>query len=358
MKKINMFLLAAMGLGLFTSCEDAPVVPPMQKNEQGPVLETNLIKVQPAAILKADINLDDYVSNSEVTLFTVTEDALPEGMTFSAYVELCGNENFSDDVITLPLSVDGMDIKSDLADWHDAHIELIGDDGALATMYYRVYAMIQTENGAEYRLGSENNYIAEGSVKETPMVSLLNYDYWYTPGGANGWKASNSMYIYNVGKSDHPKLYAGCLFVDGGGFKIANTTDWSGIDYGMTTYGILSSPGSNIVPTDGDGLYWLKADFDEMTYSMAKINSVGIIGNGNWDNDIQLTPNDDMTVWTGEADLKYDWKIRFNGNWDFNLGGALGNPILDGDNFTKCPGPSIVTVTFKGHHPVIKVKAK
>ncbi len=76
-----------------------------------------------------------------------------------------------------------------------------------------------------------------------------------------------------------------------------------------------------------------------------------------WNSDVELVPNADQTVWTGEADFTGEWKIRMNGNWDANYGGALLNPSFNGSNFNT-NGAASVTVNFAGHHPVIKVKKK
>ena len=39
-----------------------------------------------------------------------------------------------------------------------------------------------------------------------------------------------------------------------------------------------------------------------------------------------------------------EWKIRFNDNWDYNLGGNMDNLTVGGDNI-KTPGAGNKTVT-------------
>ena len=104
------------------------------------------------------------------------------------------------------------------------------------------------------------------------------------------------------------------------------------------------------------GLSWVTANFTALTYTLTAIEKVSIIGNfGGWNTDQYLTPNEDMTVWTGTVELDGEWKIRINENWDYNYGGRLASPVLDGSNFKHDAGTYNVTMTFSGHHPKIKV---
>lgn len=353
-------MLSAMAFGALTSCEDAPATPPMQKNEQGPVISTSEIVLTPAELLTngQPLNLDSYVDNSVVALFGISENNLPEGFTLLPYVELSDNENFeSEDNVTLPLTVTGNEVVADLGEWHEAHLSIFGDDDqSEKTVYYRVGANMLTDKEVEYHFGAPNYYLTSGSIKELPMVSIMSTDYWFTPGTNNNWTAASSQYLYNTGKEDKPYYY-GSVLASGEGFKITNTKDWSGTNYGGEN-GILSTTGGNIPPSEGNGLYWVEANFNDLTYKMMKVTNVSVIGGGDWDNDRNLTPNEDETVWTADVNLDGDWKIRINGNWDYNYGGKLKNPTLDGSNFAGTGGMATVTITFSGHHPVIKVTAK
>lgn len=365
-----MFMLGALALGI-TSCEDAPAVPPMQENEQGPVLETSALKIDPTPFLSSGqtINLDNYINNSEEALFKVNTDELPEGIIFQPYVELASTPEFDDDIVTVPLEVKGDEVMGDLGAWHDAHTSLYGiAEQGEQTVYYRVAANLATAPVEETEeteaqpsvvishFGGPDYYLASGSLKEIPMVSIMPSDFLYTPGSWNSWNASASQFLFAKGENEE-KFYYGCVMVSGEGFKITNTTDWSGDNYGIDN-GKLSLSGGNIPPSDGAGLYWMKANLNTLDLTMQRVTAVGVIGGGNWDNDQALTPNEDYTVWTGDVTLDGEWKIRFNGSWDFNYGGALKNPEVDGPNFAGTGGAATVTVTFSGHNPVIKVVAK
>ncbi len=352
--------MVAMAFGALTSCEDAPATPPMQKNEPVPVIAVSEVVLEPTELLAGGqpVNLDSYVDNSIVTLFKISKNGLPEGFTLLPYVELSDAQDFkSEENVTLPLTVAENEVLADLSEWHEAHLAIFGDDDqSEKTVYYRVAANIISDNGVEFHFGMPDHYMAEGSVKEVPMVSIMTTDYWFTPGSSNNWTAANSQYLYNTNNVDKP-FYYGSILVSGEGFKIADTKDWSGTNYGGDN-GVLSTSGANIAPFDGNGLYWIQANFNDLTYTMVKINTVSVIGGGDWDNDRNLTPNEDQSEWTADVNLDGEWKIRINGNWDYNYGGKLKNPNLDGNNFAGTGGMATVTVVFSGHHPVVKVTAK
>ncbi len=92
---------------------------------------------------------------------------------------------------------------------------------------------------------------------------------------------------------------------------------------GTGTYG----GGGNIdVP---DGYYYISVDMNEGTFTMQKINEVGIIGgfDGNfWSSDVaKLTFDKEKNVWVAkdvQINAGVEFKIRMNNGWDFNRGVA------------------------------------
>ncbi len=355
-----MFMLGALAFGALTSCEDAPAVPPMQKNEQGPVLDATEVAIAPDAVLSGTLDLEKYISDPELALFTVTKDELPEGWELVPYMELSSSETFDSDIVPADLKLEGDKVYGNLDQIQEAHLAFYGiAERSEQSIYYRVAANIENANGVQYHLGAADHYITSGVIKETPMVSLMPTDFWYTPGTYNNWNAAASQYLF-AKVHDNGKYYFGSIMASGEGFKIANTTDWSGINYGGEN-GVLSTTGPNIALPDGNGLYWIKAFTEDTpaTYQMAKVTKIGVIGaGGNWDNDQELTPNEDYTVWTGDVELSGEWKIRYNGNWDFNYGGSISNLEMDGSNITGYDGSYTMTINFTGHNPKITLKAK
>lgn len=360
MKKYQIFMMGAMALG-FTACEDAPADAPIQNTPQPPVVAADEVAIVADAVLTSgeNLNLDQYIDQTGMPLFSISKDNLPEGLTLSADMQVSATEDFVE-IQTLPLTLNGTNLEVDPALWHEAHLEMFGDDFDAQKAYYRVPAYVTTETqagvpGLTYRLGGVDHYLASGSVMEIPMTSIMTTDYWYTPGDSNGWSAAASQYLYNTNKGDKPWYYGSCLL--NSKFKIADTIDWSGRNFGSGGEGVLTDDGAaGDITVAAPGLYWVTANFTALTYTLTAIEKVSIIGNfGGWNTDQYLTPNEDMTVWTGTVELDGEWKIRINENWDYNYGGRLASPVLDGSNFKHDAGTYNVTMTFSGHHPKIKV---
>ncbi len=356
MKKINILMMAAIAGGILTSCEDAPAVAPIQENPQGPILSTSEVSV--AVDAPAEVKLDDLGIDGGIKLFTIT-DSLPENLVLIPNVQVSDTEDFNGSVADLPVTYQDNAVFASAMDLHMAEMDLFGDDVNANNVYYRLTADLKNEaTGSVYGFGLPGDVLASGSMSVTPMVSqmVIETNVIKTPGSYNGWSPDNSQYLYCI-KEDgvDTNRYVGSVLLSGEGFKFYNVnSDWIGGD--------PENPGtigdSNIAPTDGDGLYWVTVDFDANTYTLTKIHSMGMIGTmTDWNSDVELVPNADQTVWTGEADFTGEWKIRMNGNWDANYGGALLNPSFNGSNFNT-NGAASVTVNFAGHHPVIKVKKK
>lgn len=338
-----------------TSCEDAPAVAPIQENPQGPIITTSDVVVTKDAPLT--VNLDELGLDGNVDLFTISTDSLPANLILLPSVQISDSEDFNGEVAELAVSYVDNQVSASAMDFHMAEMEIFGDDVNPQEVYLRLTADVKNAStGAVYGFGAPGQGIATTSMTVTPMVSqmVIETNVIKTPGSNNGWNPDASQYLYCV-KADgaDTNRYVGSVLLSGEGFKFYTVNaDWIGCD--------PNNPGttgdSNIAPTDGDGLYWATIDLDNNTYTLTKIHTIGMIGNMNgWGGDIDLTPNADQTVWTGEAALDGEWKIRMNSDWGMNYGGALLNPSFDGSNFNTS-GSASVTINFAGHHPVIKVK--
>lgn len=347
--------MAAFAAGILTSCEDAPAIPPMQENPQGPVLTTS--EMAAVSNIPADINLDQLGMEGTLNLFTISTEEMLDGIKIFPKMQISDVEDFSGSVVDLPVSFENDIVTASALDMHMADLDLFGDDVNANNVYYRLYANIE-KDGAEYRFGDTNTYLAKGVMKVSPMVSqmVIETNVVKTPGSYNGWNPDASQYLYNVKlDGEYTGRYVGSILVSGEGFKFF-TTDGAWIGCDPENLGNFGD--SNIAPTDGDGLYWADVDFDSSTYTLTKVNTVGIIGGmTNWASDVEMTPNEDFTVWSVETNVDGEWKIRMNADWGINYGGALLNPTFDGPNFST-KGNALVTINFAGHHPVIKLKSK
>lgn len=202
---------------------------------------------------------------------------------------------------------------------------------------------------------------AAGTYKISVNMLDLTYSISYafdtlnTPGPANGWSFDNNMLLST---SDYVN-YTGYVYIKDE-FKIA-AGSWA-VNWGMgASEGTLSSGGPNIKVTS-NGLYYVKVNLNELTYSLTKIETIGLIGGFNgWGSQLNMTPSDDFKTWTVDVtftDANTEWKFRMNDNWDYNLGGALDNLEGGGPNIKTPAGSYTVTLDLSKLPYSAKVTAK
>lgn len=171
----------------------------------------------------------------------------------------------------------------------------------------------------------------------------------YTPGTGNGWGFGSGM----LDTWDFSN-YFGFAHLNGE-FKITDRPAWGGIEwsYGGEEGKIAKGAPGNI-PGPENGLYWMNVNIANDTYSLLKINTIGVIGSfagNNWASDyVELTPSEDFLVWTADVeftDANTEWKFRTNGDWgdNPNLGVGENGLSLNGGNM-PAPGVGTYTVTL------------
>lgn len=187
---------------------------------------------------------------------------------------------------------------------------------------------------------------------------LLQPEFLYTPGGANGWGQTSSAYM----QLHETKGYYGLFPIDGDGFKICTENSWDdAYTYGSTDTAAalsgdlgLGQAGNNILVPEA-GLYWCFVQFDSAytltTYELIKVDTVGIIGSfaaSGWGSDVLMTSADGGATWTADVTFAAgdEFKFRFAENWDYNYGGDLNALSLDGDNISVAEAGTY-TVTLK-----------
>lgn len=443
MKKINIFLMAAVAFGL-ASCEDKSDLGIAQVNPQLPSMTANGLTVSG---VPASVNLDATV-NQMIPVITVDQmENLPEGATVGFQMQLSGDENFSNPVM---LDVTDGAVSSD--DWEKYVLANFGKAPTNVTNHVRFAAYV-LDNGTLSRLGGDDEWYLPTSVTVTPVDLKLDvegsyylasasgkvemehsdkhvYDepnfsitfdvaadqvpfewmiapgsvagngsdadffgvsetgapdemsgnlvlggqkgiineagkyslsanmldktysisqikapqveFLYTPGPANGWGFTDNMLL----KNNNDNTFSGYVYIDGE-FKLAAQPDWNPDNWGLE--GSTLTPGSpNNIKVDPSGLYWVVANFNDMTIGLNQITRIGVIGDFNgWADDVALTPNDKFNIWTGEVDFVAagGWKFRMNGGWDINLGGAMDN-LTQGGSDMRMEETGVYTVTL------------
>lgn len=200
------------------------------------------------------------------------------------------------------------------------------------------------ENGKAGCIKEAGSYLITINVLDM-TYSFEKMSYLYTPGNSNGWNQGASQML----KFDNG-VFKGFAYLDGG-FKFTNQPDWNGTNYGDGGDGVLSTDGGagNLNAPEA-GLYYCEVNVDELTYTITKVNSWGMIGGFNsWGGDEALTPSDNFLVWNGTLTLgdASEWKFRANGGWDINLGGAESNLWFGGDNLKANAGTYNVTLDLR-----------
>jgi len=158
--------------------------------------------------------------------------------------------------------------------------------------------------------------------------NTATYDKVYVPGSYQGWDPANEDNTITSAAGDGN--YEGFVWLaDGDKFKFTPRPNWD-VAWGDDGAGALSTSGGDI-PIAADGLYYLKADTVNLTYS-AELTTWGVLGSaaGGWDTDHDMsydTTDNSMSI---RIDLT-DGLIKFRANdaWDLNLGDDGADAILE-----------------------------
>lgn len=159
-------------------------------------------------------------------------------------------------------------------------------------------------------------------------------------GGFQGWAPDVAPRLWGNAETGN---YWGYVSMFGEGdadveFKFTTQGNWDGPNYGSNgTQGELSNDGGAGNLTIAPGLYRLDVNIAAMTYTTTPLAKVGLIGDGvgGWDDDhaeLVRDPEDGLYKAKGVVCSDGEFKIRFNDDWDQNLGGDAENLTIGGDN--------------------------
>ena len=208
-----------------------------------------------------------------------------------------------------------------------------------------------------YDLDGDHSFHVDGQAKfyrfsvnmsdMTYTITPLNFaEYIYEAGVNNGWGG----YEQPLYCADGNGTYTGFFYAqedswtDGkGAFKFRGAADnWDNGNYGTGSLNADGLTGSliddgnsgNIMPAPG--FYRAEVNLANMTFILAPISGIGIIGPaqpGGWDTDTDLNYNFETRAWEATVTLTADeFKFRANDGWDINWGGDASNLTQDGAN--------------------------
>ncbi len=182
------------------------------------------------------------------------------------------------------------------------------------------------------------------TINLTPYFTFPSFKSLYVPGSHSSWDPPTSQDSIvaldpnNRNDADVGEAFEGFVyFPDAAEFKLTPRRNWdkdfcdggsNALDVGCSTN--LSVP--------GEGYYQIKANTENLTFSIKQTNSWSIIGDatpGGWGSDTPLTFDPVTKLWTAEVALvPGPFKFRADGDWAFNYGDNVDNngalfPSLD-----------------------------
>ena len=184
-------------------------------------------------------------------------------------------------------------------------------------------------------------------------------NFFYEIGNESGWGTSHPLYD----GSGEGTNYQGYYYLNGE-FKFKpNADNWDDdLEYadGNTTSGNLVSTGGPNCPDPGAGFYQINLNVAAMTYSLNKIEAVGIIGDFNgWGGDVDMTFNVNDNCWEATATVSDGGlKFRANHDWAINWGGDTEGLTQDGANINVSAGTYKfqLFLSYQGNHRVVITK--
>lgn len=216
----------------------------------------------------------------------------------------------------------------------------IDGDSSLSGLLY--------ENGQAGCLKVAGQYLFTINMLDCSYTVSQAIPMLYTPGGGNGWGFETGM----LDTWDYTN-YFGFTHMNGD-FKVTDRPAWGGMEWGAGDEEGTLKLGAGNVPGPANGLYWMTVNIGSLTYNFLPIETIGVIGgfpDNDWTSDfVELTPGDDLLVWTADIEFASDntvWKFRANNDWAVNFGGSDEEGILslDGANLSA-PGVGIYTLTL------------
>ena len=107
------------------------------------------------------------------------------------------------------------------------------------------------------------------------------------------------------------------------GFKFVHDGNWTGMNGGEAMNWTLAVGGGDNM-TLPNGTYWFDVDMEAGTATAFAITKVGLIGGFNgWSSDLEMAFDEATLTYSGTftaPDDQLEFKVRFNGNWDYSLG--------------------------------------
>ncbi len=221
--------------------------------------------------------------------------------------------------------------------WDAAHT--FGDDGSGGL----------TNPGGNIPVASNGYYLIKANL--TDMTYSLTNTNWGIVGNATpgGWGADTPMEYNSTSKLWTLGATLSQQTPPGDGLKFRSNNDWN-YNYGDTGADGTLEPGGTNIGIAAAADYAITLDLSHPNQYTYSINRWGLIGDatpGGWGTDTQFTWDGINKVFTATLALTTTgtFKIRANGDWALNYGGAIGSLTAGGANMTVSTAGTY-TITF------------
>lgn len=202
---------------------------------------------------------------------------------------------------------------------------------ATATVGFYVTATVGTDYTTVRSAGNVASQV-------TTAQAVVKAKGLYVPGSHQGWAPDAAQIIFESAEAD---IYLGYLDLnteDGtdAQFKFTSEPSWDGTNYGGSLDALDTDGGAGNLTT-ASGFYKVKLDLVNLKAELTLMEKVGLMGSFNdWGDDQVMDYDWANKVYSTTITLPADgeFKVRFNGNWDYNMGGDI-NDLTEG-------GPNIV----------------
>ncbi len=366
MKKIGLFSIALLAMGLVSCNQDFETIFEPQTNAPESPLQASDVTV--AASSATAINLADFIDEEAGTstpipvgTISVKEGAMPANTTLKAEVEFSTDPDFGE-VITLEGNINERnEITVDPTVLQDKYFNEVTRNPASTTLYMRALLYTVTDGTSVAIVGNpKESKFAARSVTFSPLFKVQISPAYYVIGAAGGWSADGAR----TQKFSHSNkdVYEDPIFsivVDTGGddcwFAIGDDAALDAVASGDWTKLFGTKGASEDMEGNMDFRYNLGGDhsfhvlgaqkiritLNMMEYSY-KIDPISVAdayyvvgGLQGWSDSQKtclFTPEEQKNVlsyttkWTGAWDLKV-WDANSFGNWD-----AAWGCVVDGDN--------------------------
>ncbi|MEJ7682570.1 MAG: SusE domain-containing protein [Segetibacter sp.] len=346
MNLIKLLFIVALFTGFLTACNKVDDLP-FYKNGVAPVLSTSETTIAPKiedsnnVVLTLNWTYPNYATDSNNTKYTIEIDST--------------GKNFADPftkVVSGKLSTTFMAKEV---------------NSFLIAKKYEINKPVDLDVKVISSYANNNERIESNvlTIKATPYRVLVNYEFpqaLRVAGNFQNWDPASAPKIVDINATPGTN-YEGYININNPAaeFKFVKGDNWSAGDLGGAGQGKLGGSDNLTIP-DGAGVYLVKANTQNLTWSATKINTWGIIGSAtpkSWDASTPMTLNTDGT-YSITVDLigGNELKFRANDDWAINFGDNKSNgpdnvPDYGGDNIAiETSGSYLITLdlTLAGNY--------